>query len=125
MLEALSLHYAPPLSSKEKRSALDPNQLSLRELNLDFELLRRYQEAKDFLANVIDDTTLPPNQVAQVMNTVTAILKEITKMQTDIHNAERVKLMEQAIITALKTVPEDAQNLFFTEFERLSIKNGN
>jgi hypothetical protein len=122
MLEELSLHPIRQPTNREKQAAFNET-TSLTQLNLDYELLARYQEAKQFLADVITDTDLPPNQVAQVMNTVTAILKEIVKAQTDIHNAEKVKLMEQAMITALKTVPEDAQNLFFAEFERLSTKN--
>lgn len=122
MLEELSLHPIRPPTDKQKREAFT-NTTSLAQLNLDFELLQRYQDAKEFLTSVISDTEIPVSQVAQVMNTVTAILKEIVKAQTDIHNAEKVKIMEQAMITALKSVPEDAQNLFFAEFERLSTKD--
>jgi hypothetical protein len=123
MLEELSLHPVRQPTNRERQAAFDATATSLTQLNLDYELLKRYQEAKEFLADVILDTDLPPNQVAQVMNTVATILKEIVKAQTDVHNAEKVKLMEQAMITALKTVPEEAQDLFFAEFERLSVKN--
>lgn len=118
MLEELSLHHkyeAPP-----EVPARAPG--TLKGLNLDTELYESYQDAKDFLDGVITDDSIPPNQVAQVMNTVTAILKEIVKMQTEVHNAERVKLLEQAIIVALrKTCTEETQNVFFAEFERLTV----
>lgn len=115
MLEELSLHHkyeAPP-----EVPARAPG--TLKGLNLDTELFNNYRDAKDFLETVLHDSSIAPNQVAQTFNTLTAILKEIVKSQTEVYNAERVKLLEQAMILALKNVPEDAQNLFFTEFERL------
>ena len=69
------------------------------------------------------DESIPPNQVAQVFNTISAILKEIVKMQTELHNAEKVKKLEAAMIEALKnTATEEVQDAFFTELERLSVK---
>ena len=93
---------------------------SLDDLDLDAELYQTYAKAKNFLSTVEYNEEIPPNQVSQVINTITAILKEIVRLQTDLHNAERVKKLEQAMITALKVTPKETQELFFEEYERLS-----
>ena len=117
MLEELSLHtpMAPPRAMK---ATLPMG--SLKQLDLDAELYDNYREAKEYLDVVLNNENIPPNQVAQTMNTLTTILKEIVKTQTEVHNAERVKKLENAMITALKLTTEDIQNAFFAEFERLN-----
>ena len=97
---------------------------TLATLNLDSELYSMYARAKNYLDDLqMGDDNTPANQVSQVMNTITAILKEIVKMQTDLYNAERVKKLEAAMIEALKnTATEEVQDAFFTELERLSVK---
>lgn len=96
---------------------------NLRGLNLDSELYDRYTEAKDFLDLVLTDSEVSPNQVSTVMNSVNSILKEIVKMQTEVQNAEKVKKLELAMITALKLATPEVQEAFFAEFERLSGKD--
>lgn len=90
----------------------------LKELNLDSELLTNYQSAKEYLEQIRYDEATQPNQVAQVMNTINAILKEIVKMQTELYDAERVKKIESAIISTMKNQPEDVQRQFFEEYEQ-------
>ena len=100
-----------------------PEYGSLKSLNLDSELYAAYARAKNYLSIIQADEEIPPNQVAQVMNTLTAILDKIVKMQTELHNAERVKKLEAAMIEALKnTSTEEVQEAFFAEFERLNVK---
>ena len=100
-----------------------PEYGSLKSLNLDAELYNAYAKAKNYLAIVQSDDSVPPNQVAQVFNTISAILKEIVKLQTELYSAERVKKLEAAMIEALKnTATEEVQDAFFTELERLSVK---
>ena len=96
-----------------------PERGSLKSLNLDAELYNAYAKAKNYLAIVQSDDSVPPNQVAQVFNTISAILKEIVKMQTELHNAEQVKKYEQAVIFALKKAPGSVQKDFFDELARL------
>lgn len=117
MLEELSLHQSElPPHFVPHQELLGAN---LKDLNLDTELFNTYRDAKRFLDGVKNDDKLPPNQVAQVFNTIGAILKEITKMQTDVYNAERVKKQELAMIHALKLAPVEIQDAFFEEFQRL------
>jgi ABC-type antimicrobial peptide transport system ATPase subunit len=107
---------------KDKAPSLPPPPAAaheLKELNLDTELLQNYQDAKNYLEQIRYDETIPPNQVAQVMNTINAILKEIVKMQTDLYDAERLKKIESATIKAIKLAPKESQEAFFEEYESL------
>lgn len=125
MLEDLDLHASartnePPESERRYHgSSYIPEQGSLKSLDLDAELYNTYAKAKNYLADVQSDEGIPPNQLAQLMNTISAILKEIVKMQTELHNAEQVKKYEQAVIFALKKAPESVQKDFFDELARL------
>ncbi len=89
----------------------------LQDLDLETEVLHNYNAAKQFLQD-IDQESIPANQVAQVINSITNILKDLVKMQTDLYDAERVKKLEAALINTLKTLPEEQQNAFFTRYER-------
>ena len=53
------------------------------------------------------------------MNTVTTILKDITKMQTEMYNSNRVKVLENCLLAAIKGAPDDVQSKFFAEYESL------
>jgi len=92
---------------------------NLRELNLEEELYTSYSEAKAFYESIKTDSSIPPNQVAQVMNTLNTILKEIIKLQTELYNAGRLKNLEYCMITAIKEAPGDVQAVFFENYERL------
>lgn len=96
-----------------------PERGSLKSLNLDAELYNAYAKAKNYLAIVQSDDSVPPNQVAQVFNTISAILKEIVKMQTELHNAEKVKKLEAAMIQAIKLAPLESQQAFLEEYEAI------
>lgn len=92
---------------------------SLKSLDLDGELYNAYAKAKNYLAEVQMDRDVPPNQVAQVFNTISSILKEIVKMQTDLYDAERVKKLEAAMLKAIKVAPKEAQLAFLEEYEAI------
>lgn len=119
MLEDLDLHEPPEYEQRYHSSNYIPEQGSLKSLNLDAELYNAYAKAKNYLADVQSDEGIPPNQLAQLMNTISAILKEIVKMQTDLYNAERVKRLEAAMIQAIKLAPPESQQAFLEEYETL------
>lgn len=114
MLDDMSLKdaYEPPVL--EPRVELT----ELKQLNLDNELLQNYQSAKEYLEQIRFDESTQPNQVAQVMNTINSILKEIVKMQTELYDAERVKKMELALIETMKAQTADVQRMFFELYEQ-------
>lgn len=103
----------------------------LSDMNIEQELFEAYHAARSLRDRLMDELgddedddagptgITPANQIAQVMNTVTSILKDITKMQTELYNAQRLKDLEHCLITAIKGTPEDIQSAFFTEYEAL------
>ena len=118
-LEDHDLHEPPESERRYHGSNYIPEQGSLKSLDLDAELYNAYAKAKNYLAIVQSDETVPPNQLAQLMNTISAILKEIVKMQTDLYNAERVKKLEAAMIQAIKLAPLESQQAFLEQYETL------
>lgn len=113
MLDDLSLkdEYVPPPPPQTQLT-------ELKQLNLDGELLTNYEAAKSYLEEIRYDSEVMPNQVAQVMNTINSILKEIVKMQTELYDAERVKKMELALIETMKAQTADVQRMFFELYEQ-------
>ena len=118
-LEDMGLRDEPESERRYHGSNYIPEQGSLKSLDLDAELYNAYAKAKNYLADVQSDDQVPPNQVAQVFNTISAILKEIVKMQTELHNAERVKKLEAAMIQAIKLAPPESQQAFFKEYSAI------
>lgn len=118
-LEDHDLHEPPESERRYHGSNYIPEQGSLKSLDLDAELYNAYAKAKNYLADVQSDDQVPTNQVAQVFNTISAILKEIVKMQTELHNAERVKKLEAAMIQAIKLAPLESQQAFLVQYEAI------
>ena len=118
-LEDHDLHEPPESERRYHGSNYIPEQGSLKNLDLDAELYNAYAKAKNYLADVQSDEQVPPNQLAQLMNTISAILKEIVKMQTELHNAERVKKLEAAMIQAIKLAPKKSQDVFFEQYSAI------
>lgn len=96
-----------------------PETGSLKNLDWDAQLYINYARAANYLEQVREDEGIPPNQVAQLMNTLTAILKEIVRLQTELYSAERVKKLEAAMIEAIKLAPVESQNSFFDAYEEI------
>lgn len=119
VLEDLSLAPTPlPVKVRAEKATG-----TLKSLNLDTELFERYTEAKDFLADVMNRPDTAANQIAQVMNTITSILKDIAKLQTDLYNAERLKKLEYCIIEAIKVADPATQSVFFARYAELLGQN--
>ena len=119
-LEDLGLH-GEQIPQQRKLAEVVSTNGSLKDLNLDSELYAAYVGAKNFLAELqnTEPGTVAPNHVAQVFNTISAILKEIVKMQTDLYNAERLKKLEYSVIQAIKLAPKDVQDVFFEQYEAI------
>ena len=111
-LEDLSLTRTPP-----PPTYAPPSPTKLTELSLEEEILNNYNLAKQFLESILTDSEVAPNQLAPVINAVTAILKDLVKMQTELYSAEREKRRESALIQVLKTLPEATQDEFFRLYE--------
>jgi hypothetical protein len=75
---------------------------TLNDLDLDKELLDQYKAAKSVFEDIQYAEDIAPNQKAQVINTITTILQNIVKVQQDLHNVERMKLIENTLIATLQ-----------------------
>ena len=91
---------------------------SLDELNIDHALYRHYLRVTQLAKDAINDTDIPANQRAQVMNTLTSLLQQIAKIRTDLYTSERLKIIEQTLLASLKNLPKETQDEFLEEYER-------
>ena len=96
---------------------LPPTELS--KMNLEKELLMQFHIVQNLQTNVLADESIPPNQKAQVANTVAATLNKIVDMQQSVYEAERFKLIENALIRYLNSRGEDVAAKFIEEYERI------
>lgn len=91
-----------PKEEPEKPKLLLPV-IPLEDLDLSSELYKQYIDAKQMLSDATDE---PLNQRAQTVNSIVNILDRITKIRTEIYNAEKLKKLESALLTTLKEFPE-------------------
>ena len=119
MIEDMDLHDRPRSQEPIFSARYLPETGNLKSLDLDAQLYLNYARAANYLEQIQMDEGSTPSQVAQVMNTLTAILKEIVKMQTELYNAERVKQLEAAMIEAIKLAPRESQDSFFDAYEAI------
>lgn len=109
---------------KEVGSILGDVAGSVGEMNLEAELVEQYIKTKDLVDDVLADSETPANQKAQVCNAVVGTLGQLVKLQEDLRREEKLKNMELAMIEALNTLPDDAKQVFFDEYERIAESKG-
>lgn len=98
----------------------------LSDLNLEKETVIHFMTVKEVMNKAMDDEDTPANQLAQLMNTCSASITQMAKIQLDLYSAERVKKIEQAVIETLKEAGDDFIEKFFDRYEELleSLSNG-
>ena len=89
---------------------------TLDDLDLDKELLQQFTTAKEVLEDIRHEQDVPANQKAQVINTISSILQSILKMQQDLHNVERMKLVENTLIEVLQR-HQTLRDAFLEDYE--------
>ena len=62
---------------------------------------------------------MPANQKAQLINSCASLLSQMTKTQTELYGAERLKRMEQALIETLKTMDLKIYEQFMVAYSEL------
>jgi hypothetical protein len=92
---------------------------TLSDVDLVEELLLQYQIAKTLMASVLSSLGTPANQKAQVLNSCAAVLEQVTRTQTQLYNAERVKAMEAALEKTFMNVAQPLKTAFFERYEQL------
>lgn len=94
---------------------------SLKDLNLEHELLTQYARVKRLQEDVLNDDSVPANQRAQVAGAVASTLQQLIKMQVEFSTSERFKAIEALMIKAMRKLPKDVAEEFLAEYERLEI----
>lgn len=97
---------------------------SVKELNLEDELLQQYTKTKRLMNDVLDDMDVAPNQKAQVANSVVTTLGQLVKLQEDLRLQEAMKLMEATLIDVIRTLPQEVKDEFFAVYEEQAKKAG-
>lgn len=110
-------HYtlAELITLRDRINSLLPNADSL---NLQQELILQFISAKELFKRAQLDDETPLNQVAQVINSTTAILKQLTDAQIKLYTAERNRALEQALIELLKESDPEACQEFMEEYTK-------
>lgn len=78
----------------------------LADLSVSDELLAQYKIARNLLHTVEYEEGVPLNQKAQLINSLNTLVGTILKQQSELHNIERLKTLEQVLIETLKAFPD-------------------
>ena len=89
---------------------------SLKDMNLEEELVIQFQTAKAFQGEILNSYE-ESNKKAQVLNSCTATLQNLVRVQAEYHTAERLKQIESRLIRALEKVPAEYLKEFFEWYE--------
>lgn len=90
---------------------------TLGEVDLIEELLLQYQSGKFLMNSVMASAAVPANQKAQVLSACANVLEQVSKTQTALYNAERVKALEQALERTLAGVSQELRERFFALYQ--------
>jgi hypothetical protein len=106
--------------SEIEKPAIQPQYVPLtdfKSLNIENELLEQYNRARKLLQDAEFEDGTGLNQKAQVLNSITSILAAITKMQSELYDVERVKILEGTLIDVLLEFPE-VKDAFLTRYRK-------
>jgi len=101
------------------RARIDESLPTLNEIDLQQELVLQFVGAKALLKDVQSDIETPLNQKAQIINSASAILKQLASIQTELYSAERNKALELTLIELIKAEADpETRDWFLEEYER-------
>lgn len=92
---------------------------NLRDLDLHRELVLQVLALQQLQGTVLDDPDTPANQRAQVANSLSAALTTLVKVQQDVHNTERLKRLENALIEYVNALPAEMQHAAVDQYTAL------
>lgn len=90
---------------------------SLNDLNLEKELVLQLLTVQKLQRDVLSEDDIPANQKAQTVNAVAANLATLAKLQTEVYTSERLKKVEQVLISVLQEMPMEQQEAFLEAYE--------
>lgn len=89
---------------------------SLKDLDLERELVLQYQTVKALQNDVINDDEIDVNKRAQVVNSCAAALDSLVKMQERYVNSQRMMKIESILIDTLNEWPHDHVDRFLQQY---------
>jgi len=93
--------------------------LSLKEMNLEEEMLLQFHSLRALQNQVLDDDDLPLNQRAQVANACASTLAQLLSLQEKVYTQERFKRIENLLIRNLTKLPEEQAAAFLDDYEKI------
>lgn len=90
---------------------------SFVDLDLLAETMQLYRRSKRLMERTLRDKRVPSNQKAQTVNTLANLLKGLAVQQTELYNAERLKRLENLVITMVKELAPEIQDEFIRRYE--------
>jgi len=97
------------------KSALPAHKL--QDIDLAQELVLQFMRVKELQSDTLSSSRSKGSDKTSAANAVATMLAHLTRLQTELHTAERFKLMEVHLIKALKDFPELSES-FLKEYER-------
>lgn len=105
----------PPMLPSQ--TGMIDTQGKLSDLDLDAELYAAFAQAKNLYTDVqYDDTTKTTEKVANI-KAMADILGRIVSMQSAVFSLQRVKALEECLVSTLKEFPE-IQDAFLEKYKR-------
>lgn len=91
----------------------------LKHINLQEESVIQYMQSRKLLNDVMSDPEIPPNQKAQVNNSVQSNLTALDRMQKSTYTQERNKQLEYIVVNLVNELPDiEAKKKFLDELAR-------
>lgn len=92
-------------------------QQSLKSINMEQELVTQLNIVKTLQQETLTDSSIPANQRSQVASAVASSLQALSKLQIELYDSERMKLLECILLEAVKDLPDEAQAAFMDAYE--------
>lgn len=91
----------------------------LKHINLHQESVIQYMQSRKLLNDIMADSDVPPNQKAQVNNSVQSNLAYLDRMQKETYTSERNKQLESLLVRYINEMPDDeSRKRFLDEYAR-------
>ena len=89
----------------------------IEQLDLSTEIITHFASVKDIFQDAIDGADTTTSQKASAAKVINELLSQLTRMQAEIFNIDRVRAMENALIESLASLPETTKEDFFRVYE--------
>lgn len=90
---------------------------SLKDVNMETELVRQLSVAMKLQRDTLLDETCPANQKSQVLNAAAAAIATLGKLQVELYSSERLKQAEVILIETIQTLGVEEQARFLDLYE--------